>query len=314
MPIFRLEDDTLFIAQETNLELESHLEDWLENSPPALIQEPILWIDRQPSAKDEDGTFFPDLLGLDSNGNLVIVELKRDKAPRDVVAQLLEYASWGNELTEKQIQEIAEQFFAKRQIYNDRDFLDVFKEIFDIPDSDEVPPLNRNLRLFIVAADISERVSRVCRFLRTSQGMDINCITVSTFETESGERLVSLESIVGNENVVLSKTHRQPTSHTSRWTGEKLVKEVVWEAVEELMQGEKDHFAPKEVTSLILEKYPDFNSSTVSCQIASDCVNHTSRHHYPGGTDRYWWIEKGKYRLFDPDKDKIEDKDDSTQA
>ena len=41
MPIFRLEDDTLFIAQETNLELESHLEDWLENSPVALIQDEL---------------------------------------------------------------------------------------------------------------------------------------------------------------------------------------------------------------------------------------------------------------------------------
>ena len=69
MPIFRLEDDTLFIAQETNLELESHLEDWLENSPVALIQdELILWIGRQTSAADEAGTIFPDLLGVDAEG------------------------------------------------------------------------------------------------------------------------------------------------------------------------------------------------------------------------------------------------------
>ena len=34
-----------------------------------------------------------DLLAVDEEGNLVIVELKRDSAARDVVAQTLDYAS-----------------------------------------------------------------------------------------------------------------------------------------------------------------------------------------------------------------------------
>ena len=83
MPIFRLEtsdgDDMskaeLVIAQETNLELERHLEDWLENSPHALVEnESILWIGRQTSAKDEDGTIYSDLFGVDFQGNLVIAK------------------------------------------------------------------------------------------------------------------------------------------------------------------------------------------------------------------------------------------------
>ena len=44
MPIFRLDGDKLIIAQETNLELEKHLENWLENSPLALAQEPFLFL------------------------------------------------------------------------------------------------------------------------------------------------------------------------------------------------------------------------------------------------------------------------------
>ena len=75
MPIFKLEDTTLDIAQRTDLELETHLETWLENSPWAVIQdELVLWIDRQASAQDKEGTIYPDLLGVDSEGNLVIVE------------------------------------------------------------------------------------------------------------------------------------------------------------------------------------------------------------------------------------------------
>ena len=320
MPIFRLEGDDisnaeLVIAQETDLELESHLEDWLENSPWALIQdELILWIDRQPSARDEEGTVFPDLLGVDAKGNLVIVELKRDQAPREVVAQLLEYAAWANELSDKQIQQIAEDYFETRDEFKGKQFHDIFKDAFEVADTDEVPALNRNLRLYIVAGDIPARVARVCRYLRTSQGMDINCIDVSTFETEAGERLVSMEAKVGDEDVVVSKTQKQRTLQALRWSGDKPVKQVVWEAVQTLMQGDKESFAPKEVTTLIIEKYPNFNSSTVNCQIISDCVNHTSRHHYSGGSDRYWWVSKGKYRLYDPEKDKMESNENVNQA
>ncbi len=77
MPLFRITDDELSIMQETSVELESRLEDWLESSPWAIAQEPILWIGRQSSASVGDGTIFPDLLGVDSEGNLVIVELKK---------------------------------------------------------------------------------------------------------------------------------------------------------------------------------------------------------------------------------------------
>jgi RecB family endonuclease NucS len=34
-----------------------------------------------------------DFLGIDKNGNTVIIELKRDKLPREVIAQTIDYAS-----------------------------------------------------------------------------------------------------------------------------------------------------------------------------------------------------------------------------
>ena len=118
MPIFRLEGDDisnaeLVIAHETDLELENHLESWMANSPRALTQRPILWIGRQTSARDEEGTIYPDLLGIDTEGNVIVVELKRNETSREVIAQLLEYATWANKLTDRQIQQIAEDYFSK---------------------------------------------------------------------------------------------------------------------------------------------------------------------------------------------------------
>ena len=146
MAIFRLnvEDDNLHnaelvIAKETDIELENHLESWLENSPWALVEgEPILWIGRQTSANVEESTIFPDLLGVDFEGNLVIVELKRSKAPREVVAQLLEYAAWAKELSDEQIHRIAEAYFQTAK--KETTLQDAFIEMFE----NEMPVLNRN--------------------------------------------------------------------------------------------------------------------------------------------------------------------------
>ena len=314
MAIFRLnvEDDNLHnaelvIAKKTNIELEKHLESWLENSPWALVEgEPILWIDRQASADVEESTIFPDLLGVDSEGNLVIVELKRSKAPREVVAQLLEYAEWAEKLSDEQIREIAEAYFqtAKKETTLQGAFSEMFdSEIFD----NEMPVLNRRLRLFVVAEEIPGAVLRVCRFLRTSHGMDINCLTVSTFQTGSGEKIVNTEAKVGDEDAVAPKSARQSVSQIPRWTGDKPVKEVVLEAVREITGGNTNvEFAPKDVSKLISKKYPDFKLSNVGAELTAGCPNHQSYRHHSGNHKFYWRIRSGIYRLYNPERDKAE--------
>lgn len=308
MPIFRLEEDTLIIAQETNVELEQHLEIWLENSPWAVIQnELVLWIDRQPSAQDEESTIFPDLLGVDAEGNLVIVEFKRGKTPRSVIAQLLEYASWASELPAEQIPEIADAYFENRDEFRGKTFDEAFREVFDIPETDELPPLKRKLRLFVVAEEVQPRVARVCQFLRTSYKIDVSCIAVSKFQTESGDEIVSTDTKVGDEEIVTPKT-QQRNLQTARWSGDKPVQQVVWDAVQELTQGKTDvEFAIKEVKAIILKKDPSFKEGTVNGQITADCVNHPSRRHHPSAKDEYYWrVERGIYRLYDSEKDKVE--------
>ena len=302
MAIFRLnaEDDNLHnaelvIAKKTDIELENHLESWLENSPWALVEgEPILWIGRQTSANVEERTIFPDLLGIDFEGNLVIVELKKSKAPREVVAQLLEYAAWAEELSDEQIHEVAKAYFqtAKKEMTLQGAFSEMFdSEMFD----NEMPVLNRRLRLFVVAEEIPSAVLRVSRFLRTSHSMDINCLTVSTFQTESGEVLINMEARVGDEDIVTPKAVRQAASQISRWAGDKPVRDIVMEAVQELTGKETNiEFAPKDVSKLISKKYPDFKLSNVGAELTAGSPNHSSYHHHSGNHKYYWWVRPGK--------------------
>lgn len=304
MPIFKLKkrnndisNAELIPASKTNLDLEQHLENWLEHSPWAIAQEPLLLIGRQTSASSDDiGTIFPDLLGIDKDGNLVVIELKKGNTPREVIAQLLEYAAWANELSDETIHDIALHYFSLQDAYKGKDLAAIFCEAFEV---EELPSLNQRIRLFVAAEEITPSVAKVCRFLRQSQGLDVNCIQFRIFQTESGETLVSSEAVVGLEEVNPPKK-----ATTQRWSGEKPVKQIVWEAVQGFTKGDKNKlFSPKDISQLILKKYPNFNKTTVGCQIISDCINHTSRHHYPGGEDRYWWKEKGKYKLYDQNTD-----------
>lgn len=296
----------LVIAQETNLALERHLQDQLEISPRALGREPFLWIGRQINTTDEDGTIDSDLIGVDAEGNLVIAELKKILIARDIMAQLLDYTAWADGLSDSQIREMAEAHFETSDMLQGKTFDDAYRDVFDMPETDEVPLLNRGLRLFIIVEDIPSRIAFVCRFLRTSHGMDFDSIDVSTFETGAGEVFVGTKKKIGNEAFAVPSAQRRHPSLAPRWSGDKPVKQVVWEAVQEFTGGDADiEFAIKDLKPVILDMHPDFKMSNVGPEIASGCVNSPSRHHYRGADDWYWKIERGTYRLYDPEKDKM---------
>lgn len=297
MPIFLLRDGVLVPGREACIAQERNLEEWLEKSPWALGQDEfILWIGRQTSAQDEEGVLFPDLLGVDSEGNLVVVEFKRGRTPRDVVAQLLEYAAWANELSDPEIRKIAEDYFEKRDEFRGKTFCEAFREVFDIPETDELPPLKRKLRLFVVAEEIHPRVARVCRFLRTAYKMDVSCIAVSKLQTESGDQIVSMETVVGYEDFSSSTPPDYPP-----------LREVVLEVVEELTRGNTAvEFTPREVKRRALEKYPEIRVAAVPFNIRIYTVNQSAFDNIPIEERRYWCLRRGVYRLYDPEKDRLE--------
>jgi len=78
----------------SKLDLEERLEGLLHGDV-SVLSDDLLVIGRQ--TQTGFGGYI-DLLCLDRNGDVVIVELKRDKTPRDITAQVLDYASWVRDL------------------------------------------------------------------------------------------------------------------------------------------------------------------------------------------------------------------------
>src|ERR1017187_3496104 len=88
-------DQGLVALKATGLDLESRLEDLLDQD--ITIANPGWFV----IGRQVETGFGPraDLLAIDAVGNLVLLELKRNQTPRDVIAQVLEYGAWVVQLT-----------------------------------------------------------------------------------------------------------------------------------------------------------------------------------------------------------------------
>ena len=114
-----------------------------------------------------------DLLAIDAEGNLNLLELKRDKTPREVVAQVLDYGSWATTLSRDDVIEIATKHL-------DQPFEAAFEDVFGSAPPDE---LNGDLRLTIVAAELDASSERIVNYLRDF-GVPVNAVFFSYLEDD----------------------------------------------------------------------------------------------------------------------------------
>src|SRR5690606_30115693 len=94
-------------------------EQLLENmivAAPALLSEDWLLIGQQEST-GYGGRI--DLLALAPDASLVLIELKRDRTPREVVAQALDYAAWVERLEADDIAAIYQRFKPQSELAAD---------------------------------------------------------------------------------------------------------------------------------------------------------------------------------------------------
>ena len=151
MNLWSVENGALKEIQKSRVNLESQLENWVCTDP-MLLNLDVMIVGRQVHT-----TFggYIDLLALTREGDLVVIELKRDKTPRDIVAQCLDYASWVCDLGYDDICEIYKQ-------YKEKSLADDFSSFFD----DVIPEtLNENHQMIIVAASLDESTERIISYL-----------------------------------------------------------------------------------------------------------------------------------------------------
>lgn len=188
MPLFEIHDNDE-LAQFRNLGgtsdvYEKEIEDLLWQHPEEILGEPLFPVARQPTLPERGR---PDVVCLDREGQVVVIEIKRDVA-RDQLAQCLEYAGWAHTTNLQQLAAIYhsghDAFFAAWQ---------------DFTESEAPLAVGGSVRLVLLAREFQGRTTSALEFLLES-GLQVLLVTVDIYGNDAGRRLFDVTAIRGRKS------------------------------------------------------------------------------------------------------------------
>ncbi|MCF6521641.1 endonuclease NucS domain-containing protein [Streptomyces sp. JJ36] len=172
--LWRVDDKPVRVATQP-MPLESKLEELIV-ADPGILGRPLLLIGRQ--VQTLHGKMI-DLLGMDAEGGLHVLELKRDRTPREVVAQLLDYGSWVQDLTNEQVRDVYASYARGRGAAAELD--EAFAAQFG---SSPPEALNSTHTLTVVASEIDAATERIVTYLASGYQVPVNVLFFRYFEDE----------------------------------------------------------------------------------------------------------------------------------
>jgi len=181
------------------------LERWIKNSPEVLGNDVII-IGEQIMTKR--GPL--DFLGIDKSGNLIVIELKRDKLHREVLAQAIDYASniatWDAEKIDNECEK-----------YTGKTILDLLGENFDLDEETlEEISVNNTQKILLVGTGVDESLERMIGWLSDNYDVGINVLLLTYTKTSNGDEILARTTIIPEE-VEQEKSHRhQKKIHAER--------------------------------------------------------------------------------------------------
>ena len=202
---------------EAKLPSEKLLEDMIVAAP-GILSDGWMLIGRQ--EKTVAGGFI-DLLAVTPDGSLVLIELKREKTPRDVVAQALDYASWVEDLKAADLADMFLRFRSRPDAPADVKALPAelggaFKARFSqVLDEDT---LNGNHQIVIVASSLDASTERMINYLNT-RGVPINVLFFQVFEA-SGQQLLSRTWLIDPADTQNNVATSPKKGESEPWNGE----------------------------------------------------------------------------------------------
>ena len=190
MKLFQVKNNDATVIPKSDTEKsERSIEGLIERNPHIILGDKLLIIGRQ--VKTDSGKIL-DLLAVDKEGRLVVIELKKGYAPREIVAQILDYSSWLCGLPERRIEDIAKNYFQKKNSKNNS-LSDEFMKFYDL---EACPEIGKEVVNILFAKEFSEEVINPAKYL-SEFDLSIYCIRFDTFESNQGEYIIT-DNIVGD--------------------------------------------------------------------------------------------------------------------
>ena len=168
-----------------------HLQEWIANSP-AVLGEDILIIQKEFNGFNDTNERL-DLLGLDKEGNLVIIENKLDDTGRDVTWQALKYASYCSTLKKEQIRRIYQDFLDKQGTNENAE-----QNLIEFFNVDNISEISLNLaqtqRIILVAAHFRKEVTSTVLWLMNYK-LRVQCFKATPYELDN-QLVLNVEQII----------------------------------------------------------------------------------------------------------------------
>lgn len=159
------------------------IQEWIAKDP-SILGESLLIIQKEfelPSG------IRLDLLALDKNGNLVIIELKRDNSGKNTEWQAIKYASYCSTMTPERIVSIYSTY--KKISAHDAEI-----EINAFIDTD-ISEINSEQRIILVSKDFHSDVASAVLWLR-DYDLNIKCIRLRPFIDTDGDLFITPDVII----------------------------------------------------------------------------------------------------------------------
>lgn len=152
---------------------------------------------------------FVDLLAIAPDGGLVVIELKRDKTPREVVAQALDYASWVQTLEASDVADIYATFSPGGTL------ADAFQRRFVQPLDEDT--INQSHQIVVVAAALDASTERIVNYLN-GRDVPVNVVFFQVFGN-GNEQLLSRTWMIDPGETQLNAALHNPAG-SEPWNGE----------------------------------------------------------------------------------------------
>jgi hypothetical protein len=165
------------------------MEKWVENYPDILGEELLIITTEYDKFDKTDERL--DLLAIDREGNLVVVELKRDDSGKNVDLQAVKYAAYCSNLTLADVVKAHHYYVSKKGKPISEE--DAKKQIIDFIENSDFEELSDKPRIIIVSKEYRPEVTSSVLWLRKF-GLDITCVKLTPYEIDSNT--IAFESTI----------------------------------------------------------------------------------------------------------------------
>ncbi|MFT6031062.1 MAG: hypothetical protein ACI8O8_002810, partial [Oleiphilaceae bacterium] len=156
---------------------------------------------------------YVDLLAIDVSGSIIVIELKKHKTPRDVVAQTIDYAAWVESLPTERFAQIYQNLAEQYQLPI-KSFDEAFQAKFgNKPSEDEV---NSSHQMVVVAAELDASTERIINYLNDKASVAVNAVFFSAFE-DGGNKYLSRSWMIDPGE---TEDHAINVGQRNDWNGE----------------------------------------------------------------------------------------------